>query len=177
MTNKITRVMTIFTILLWAVWGGGGCMSGYQNPDFEVLSARITQETEAGYVVTFTLKGQNPNPFELPLHTVDYSLSLDSQQVYAGQRITEATLPRKGSQTVRLPVPVAKGDAPKADAMLAAESSTGQDIKYRLAATFVFEVPGSIAEVLFDNDIRKPNHSFVSSGTLHIEPLATSRAD
>lgn len=167
--SRITRLLLTFSILLWGMVGGGCIFADYQNPDFEVMSARVTQETDEGYVVTFILKGHNSNAFAIPLHTVDYALALDSKQVYSGQRITEATLPRKGSQTVRLPVPIKRGESATADAMLAAES-TDADLNYRLAATFVFEVPGSIAEILFDNDIRKPTHSFASTGTLEIEP-------
>ena len=163
--------------LLIAAWGlvGGGCIIGdYQNPDFEVMSARVTQETEEGYVVTFILKGQNPNQFAMPLHTVDYALTLSGDQVYSGQRITEATLPRKGSQTVRLPVPIKRGDSPLAEQMLLGEAPEGELLDYRLTTKFTFEVPGSIAEILFHNDIRRPNHTFASSGTLDIEAPMTN---
>jgi LEA14-like dessication related protein len=172
--HRISRALAALIITCWGLGAGGGCISrifpDYQNPDFEVMSAEVTQETEEGYVVTFTLKGHNSNYFAMPLHTVDYSLSLDAKRVYSGQRITEATLPRRGSQTVRLPVPVKLGDSAKAEALLTDTATDQGDLNYRLVATFIFEVPGSIAEVLFDNDIRKPSHTFASSGTLEISP-------
>lgn len=125
----------------------------------------MTGQTEGGYVLTFTLLGENPNKTPLPLRSVNYSLALENDRVFEGTRSAQATIPAKGSQEITLPVAV-ENDA----AGLAPEGSTlgpaaGATAGYRIAGSIEYVLPGSISELLFDYRVRRPKAGFAENGT------------
>ena len=132
-----------------------GC-TGASAPSFRVLDASLTSETDDGYVVTFTLEGENANGFELPLREVDYRLELDGETVFTGRRSAEVTLAAGSTGEVRLPVsvPIVEGRGLPAS------------MEYELSGRVTYVLPGAIAELLFDNQIRKPRVGFGERGVL-----------
>lgn len=133
---------------------GGGC-SSYEAPNLKVVDARVTERSEEGLVLTFTLDAENPNEEAVPLRAVTYRVSLDGRQVFEGTRSPEATLRRYGTQQIRLPAVVA-----------ASEPSFGaSEAKYRIEGTLRYTTPGEIAEILFDTGVRKPSVGFSGEGT------------
>jgi hypothetical protein len=144
----------------------GGCF--YAPPTFEVVDVRLTERSGEAYVLVFTLEGTNTNLEPLPLEEVRYSLSLNGTRVFSGRRTPQATLPPEGAQRVELPASVrlAKGPAPEGEA------------DYRLAGSMTYQIPGSIAEILFDTSIRRPSVGFGESGSMRFEGgLANDDAD
>ncbi len=149
-------MQTLRSVAIGLVVGSGALVCGCSTalpPDFRVVEAELTGTTGEGYVVTFTLEGTNPNDFPLPLEDVTYALDRGAGLVFTGTRSAEATLPAMGSQFVRLPVAVG-GD------------SAGALGVYTLSGSVVYQLPGAIAELFFDNDLRRPSVVFEESGEL-----------
>ncbi|MEO1129132.1 MAG: LEA type 2 family protein [Planctomycetota bacterium] len=135
--------------------GAGGC--GYAPPKFTVLDAAIVEETAQGFVIEFEVEGENPNDEPLILEAVEYSLSLDGRRRFGGVRSPEVTLPANGSQRMRLPAAIGLGER---------ETLPSGIREYRMVGTVIYEVPGSIAELLFDSNIRRPRQPFSRNGEL-----------
>ncbi len=137
-----------------------GACSGAQAPRFEVRDVAVTQQTEQGVVVTFLVAAENRNADPLPLKNVRYGLSLDGKRVFDGERSAETTLRRYGTQEFLLPVafPVGEGTG-------IASAPVGR-MPYTFDATVEYELPGTIAEALFDTGLRVPTASFGERGQL-----------
>jgi len=116
----------------------------------------MTDRSADAYVLTFVVEGRNENDIPLRLESMRYSLSMDGRRVFSGTRVPQATLPARGTQVMEVPASIPSDRAP---AMASATS-------YRIGAEVVYELPGSIAEVLFDAKIRRPSTSFSESGTI-----------
>ena len=135
----------------------GGCSTA-KSPTFSVVDVTVTQRSNEGVVVTFTLEGKNPNTDEpLPLEAVSYSVALDGKQVTSTTRSPEATLPANGSQRVYLPVAIAAAGP---------EGVPSGQRPYTISGTIIYHTKGAFAEYLFDTDVRRPSVGFSEHGTL-----------
>lgn len=143
-----------------------GC--GATPPKFQVKDVAVTEQSEEAVVVMFRLEAENRNADPLPLRNVDYSLALQGRLVFRGKRSAEATLRRYGTQEVLLPVSIPIGP----DEVLA-EPPSGQ-MPYTFAASFEYELPGTIAEALFDSGVRIPTAGVSESGRLDFAPPVTT---
>ena len=148
-----------------------GCQS-QPAPSFEVTNVAITEQSPApgGMVVTFRVKADNRGEEALPLRTVHYSFSLDGRPVFSGRRAAEATIRRYGSQEFLLPVALTLGEGGDLP------SAPSGKMPYSLTGTVEYEVPGSIAEVLFDTGIRRPSATFGESGVLDFSEIGPAPA-
>jgi len=143
------------------------CSAGASPPRFTIESARIAEVTDEGVVVVFDLEGQNPNPFALPLREVRYTVSIDGQRVFQGERIARATLPRLATQRVTLPAAFTREQADRAGLISTATNDTTTNAtNARLRGSLVYELPGSIAEIFFDAGLRRPRAPFSAEATL-----------
>lgn len=138
----------------------GGC--GYHSPQFKVTGVALTEQTDEGAVLSFTLVGENRNDIPLPLRRASYSLSLDGHEVFHGMRSPQVTIRRYGSQTFTLPVAI---DLTKIGGL-----PTGQ-IPYRLRGTVEYELPGSFSQLLFETELRRPRSGFAESGRLDFSDM------
>lgn len=145
---KLTLIPLMMLLLV-------GC-SAYDAPKIDVTGARITQETEEGVVIGFTLDATNTNEVDVPLERVRYTLRLNGQHVFSGTRSAEATVRRLGTQEITLPaaIDLARFDMPEGD------------LEYELSGSVVYITPGEIAQLLFDAGVRRPKSSFRQRGTL-----------
>lgn len=132
-----------------------GC-SGYRDPELRVVQTNVRDRTADGVVVDVTIEASNANGVELPLKEVRYDLLVGGQRVFSGFRSPEATLRRYGTQQIRLPASV--------PADLAAGGSAG----YEVRGVLEYTTPGEIAEILFENDLRRPKVSFAQTGTIDL---------
>jgi hypothetical protein len=151
----ITRTLAMPIGLALALGLLAGC-SKYRAPTLTVREAAITQRTDEGAVVRFTLDARNTNQVELPLKSMSYRLSLDGREVFRGFRSPEATLRRLGTQQITLPAVVSLED----QALLAGP------VRYRIEGSLTYVTPGSVAEILFDAGVRRPTVAFSDAGTL-----------
>jgi len=129
-----------------------GC-STYPSPKLAVTDARVTEKTDAGCVITFSVDATNSAEIALPLKTLDYAVYLNDVEVFRGTRSPEATLRRYGTQKITFPAVVA-GQTP------------APGTSYRVEGTLGYIAPGEIAAILFDYDIERPTVPFSAAGTL-----------
>jgi hypothetical protein len=142
----------------------GGCGSSYAAPKLRVTNATVAERTDAGVVLDFTVEADNVNEEALPLREVRYDVYVDQRKVFSGYRSPEATLRRFGTQQVRLPAVIATGPG---------QTPPSGTASYRVVGTLVYFTPGSIAEILFENDLRKPSVSFSEDGQVDLSAAPT----
>jgi LEA14-like dessication related protein len=145
MLRRVVAILACAVIL-------GGC-SPYRAPALSVRKAAITNVTEEGVVIRFTLDAENSNGVELPLKKISYRLYLDGREVFRGIRSPEATLRRLGSQSITLPAVVTVDEQ---------ISKLQGPVRYRIEGTLSYITPGSVAQILFD-----PRERY-SEGCLHL---------
>lgn len=132
-----------------------------RSPRFEVVGVEVRERTPEAQVLAFVVEGENPNRDPLPLRTVRYSLSMDGREVFRGERSAEATLPPRGRQ--RFVVPAVVQDDEALD-----------ERSYSFRGTVEFLEPGTLAELLFDSNVRRSRGSFRESGRLRDQGSETS---
>src|SRR5690349_10130405 len=98
--------LVVFCLLL------AGCST--QPPRISVQSAALTERTDAGMVVNFTMLADNPNGAALPLRDASYTVWLADKPVFSGVRSAQATVARYGTQTFTLPAAFPLATAPSA---------------------------------------------------------------
>lgn len=138
-----------------------GCSSS-APPTIRVTDARIVEQTSEGVSMVFVLEGTNTNTEEIPLQRVLYSLVIDGQRVFRGERMAEATLRRRGSQTFFLPVSARWEDLPGP----ARAEGDERVIGYELRGSLQYIAPGALAEVFFDTGMRRPTLHFSIPGEI-----------
>ncbi len=155
---QLQRALTgIF--LLCVVGLGGGC-SKWAAPTLRVTGASVTDESDEGFVISFTLEGENSNDEPLPLHAVQYRVLLDGKTVFNGVRSAEVTLPRYGTQTLQLPASISHEDyAGSPDELVQS------GVRFQVSGVLVYITPGNLSDLLFDVGIRRPKVAFVERGT------------
>lgn len=144
----------------------GGC--GQKAPRFTVTDIAITDSTPEATTLRVTLVGVNENSEPLPLYEIRYSMAVDGQEVKTARRSPEATLPAKGSQAFTFPVVVPVEAMP---AELMANSA------YRVWGSVTYELPGTIAQLFFDNNIRRPSQGFGESGSFSPDGAVSSGSE
>src|SRR5690242_10451031 len=101
----------VVPVLMGGVALGAGC-SSYVPPAISIADARVTDRTDEGIAVAFTLDAANKNDEALPLRQTTYSLEVDGQRVFRGERSPEATLRRLGTQQIVLPAGIPLASVP-----------------------------------------------------------------
>lgn len=140
-----------------------GC-SLHNKPSLTVASAKVTDRTDAGFVIDFIIDAKNTNEFELPLKEASYTVWLNDAKVFSGIRSPEASLRRFGIQEVRLPAAIPSSlDLP--DGV----------VSYRISGSLLYIRPGTLAEVLFDAGVVTPSKSFSGHGTIDLSAPVTER--
>ena len=127
------------------------------KPSLSVASAKVTDRTDAGFVIDFIIDAKNANEFELPLKEATYTVWLDDAKVFKGVRSPEASLRRFGIQEVRLPA-----------AIPSSLNLPDGVVTYRITGTLSYIRPGALSEVLFDAGVITPSRSFAAQGTIDL---------
>lgn len=138
-----------------------GCSTS-APPTIRVTDARIVEQTSEGVSMIFVLEGTNTNTEEITLQRVLYSLSIEGQRVFSGERMAESTLRRLGAQTFILPVSARWEDIPGPARAEGDERILG----YELRGSLQYIAPGALAEVFFDTGMRRPTLRFSIPGEL-----------
>ena len=125
-------------------------------PTFAVADIAISDSTPEATILQITLLGENPNSEPTPLYEINYSMTIDGTVVESARRSPQVTIPAHGSQEFVFPVvvPVAAMDP----ARLA-------EAAYRVSGSVTYIMPGTIAELFFDSNIRRPSQGFAESGS------------
>lgn len=147
----------------------GGCTS-YSSPKLSLAGIENVEETPEGLVLRVRLRAENENEVALPLREVDYTAKVgegSSALTFSGRRSPEATLRRKGSQDIVLPVALRLTRADGGASGGAGPRPTGV-VPFSLSAELTYITPGALAEVLFDADVRRPVASVSASGMVDL---------
>jgi hypothetical protein len=158
LTSRYTPPMRLALAVLFAAAAGAGCSNS--PPELRVVSAEVQERTAEGIVLSFTVEAENPNREPLPLHAVEYDLSLNGQRVFTGLRSAEATVRRYGTQTFTLPAALP----------LTLNPPLGSP-EYVLSGKVEYVVPGALAETLFDVRVFRPSTGFSGRGTVNLDQL------
>ncbi len=130
--------------------------SGQPAPRLSVTSAAITEQTDAGTVITFTIHADNTTAEPLPLRDVEYEVSLHGRPVFKGTRSAQATVRAYGTQDFTLPAAIpAQLETPAA---------------YTIRGSITYLVPGALAKALFDLNVLKPTTEFSGRGVVGETP-------
>ena len=132
-----------------------GCQS-FEKPTFEITGVEMTEKTDDAALIRFTVQGDNPNREQLPLEVVRYTVNIQGHPPFTARRSAQATLPGFRTQSFTLPVAIQRKEGPIPE----------DRVDYSIRGTVAYRLPGSIADLLFDNAIRKPKAPFGESGTL-----------
>lgn len=135
-----------------------GCSA--QPPRISVQSAALTERTDAGMVVNFTMLADNPNGDPLPLRDAAYTVWLADKPVFTGVRSAQATVARYGTQTFTLPAAFPVGAAP-----------AGGTQAFRVSGTLKYLVTGALAETLFDVHVLRPSTDFHGVGVVDLSTV------
>ena len=152
--NRLTRNLGAPLFFACAPVALLGCSSA-KAPTFRVTGVQMRERTDTGTELLFQIEASNPNGKEIPLFEANYGLSLGGSTVFSATRTPETTLRRYATQSFVLPVAIPAADMPP-----------GDRLPYSFDATITYIMPGALAEILFDRDIRKPKTSFADTGTL-----------
>ena len=133
----------------------GACAS-YAPPSFEISGVELAERSSESALVRSTVTGDNPNREQLPLDEIRYTVTIEGHPPFSAVRSAQSTLPGFSTQSFDVPVALSSGDGPLPEGR----------VPYTIRGTVAYRLPGSIADLLFDNDIRKPTQPFGESGTL-----------
>lgn len=132
-----------------------GCSGGKVAPTFELVSARTLERSDEGEVIVLTLRGENPNDYEIDLRRAEYKVSAGGQTLFSGKQSAEVGLPRFGRVDMTLLAAYPLDRAP-------ADGST-----ITISGSVEYLTPGPLVETLYDNRIKRPAARL--SGTVPLE--------
>lgn len=156
----------------------GACQS-YAPPRLAIRDVTVAEQSPQATVLTFHVRGENPNDIDLKLRDVVYRFEPsgggeggDASGVvpFEALRSAEATLPRNGAREFRIPVVLSSAGTP--DGGAPGGGGVPTEVRYRLTGTVEYLLPGSIAEVLFDTGLRRPTAAFSEEGRLDLSKIA-----
>jgi len=136
----------------------GGC-SSQPAPDLRVIGAEVTDRTDAGLVVLFTVEAENSTGVEVPLRDVEYTVSLHGKPIFTGTRSAQATIRRYGVQDFQLPAAIPAAQA----------TQLSGTVPYTVSGTVTYQVPGVLAKALFDMDVLRPSTGFEGRGVVEVK--------
>jgi LEA14-like dessication related protein len=154
--NRHTQIM-ISILALGVLTLLSGCLGSIEPPTFAAQGVREMETVDGRTRVVFVINATNPNREPIPLEQVRYAVSIDGAEVFSGVRSPESTLPGYSSQSFELPAVVG-------EELL----STRGVIAYMLDGSVKYHIPGPLAEVLYDADIKVPEAPMRIEGTIDL---------
>jgi len=134
-----------------------GCASTVSPPTFSAEGVREMETVDGRTRMVFLVNATNPNREPIPLERVEYAISIDGDWVYKGVRSPESTLPGYSSQVFEIP------------AVVGAESlRTGRVVAYMIDGSVKYHIPGPLAEVLYDADLKVPEAPLHIKGSIDL---------
>ena len=154
---RARHAVSVLGVVVCAV-GSASCST--RPPGFTVVDIAIVDSTPNATVLDVVMEGTNSNKDPLPLYEIQYTMSVGGKAVATASRSPQATIPKRGKQTFRIPVAVPVSALPQ-DQIASSE--------YRITGSVTYELPGTIAQLFFDSNIRRPSQGFAESGSFRPE--------
>jgi len=120
----------------------------------------LSDATPDATILDVLIEGTNTNKEPLPLWEIGYTMSVDGAQVATARRSPEATIPGHGTQVFQIPVAVPSS-------VVSPDRLTVGS--YRISGSVTYELPGTIAQLFFDSNIRRPSQPFAEAGSFDVE--------
>lgn len=124
--------------LLAAACAAAACSSiprELAQPRVTMESLSLAEATVDHQRFVVVLRFDNPNPFDIPLDGLEFSARLSGQGVLIGESVEPATLPARGTETVR--VEVTTEIVSSFESMLAVVRGPDNAIPYELNGTLM----------------------------------------
>jgi LEA14-like dessication related protein len=127
-----------FAMLLVAACAGTGSIIA--SPTIELTDVRLTSANFQQQTFLLSFDVSNPNPFPLPVKTVEYRLTLDQQKFAGGETQGSFTVPAGGSNSFAISVEL--------DLLKSAKHMTSlfggrfrENVSYELQGRFAVDIP------------------------------------
>jgi LEA14-like dessication related protein len=146
----------------------GSVSCSTKPPGFTVVDIVIADSTPEATILDVVLEGTNGNTEPLPLYEIRYTMVIDGQSVATATRSPQATIPKRGTQSFRIPVAVPVSSV-AADRI--------PEASYQIRGSVTYELPGTIAQLFFDSNIRRPSQGFTETGSFAPEAVAEIRVE
>lgn len=153
---RFTHRLVQMLMLVLAALPLAAC-SSTSDPKVRLIGVELREKTSEGVVLAITLEADNETDQALPLRDINYSVYLNGERVFTGERSAEATIKRFGSQRVILP------------AAFVPKGALEERMACRVEGDLTYLVPGALAEALFDADVVRPSVSFDVEGEAILE--------
>lgn len=153
--KKYTQQTVVGIFLVFAAMIGG--CSTTLPPTFSAESIRELESFEGRTRMVFIINAQNPNKDPIPLEQAIYSVAIGGENVYSGLRSPEVTLPGYSSLSFELPAVV--------DSQML---RVGRDVQYMILGSVKYHVPGVLADVLYDADLKIPEAPLAIHGVISL---------
>lgn len=137
--------------------------TGISSPKLTIIDVRQDENEPTGRRMIIVVKAENIADVQLPLRDAKYSVRLDGQQVFDGQRSPESTLRKWGVQELRFPVALPADRWPSSDA----------PVRYEISGSLVYLPPGKFNEILYDYGLLRPKSTFRGSGLVSLHAPGT----
>ncbi len=143
----------VFILFALALAALPGC-TGVASPKLTIVDVRQDENEPTGRRMIIVVQAENLSDEQLPLRDAAYTVRLNGQQVFEGQRSPESTLRKWGLQELRFPVALAPDRWPGAEG----------PVRYEVSGSLVYLPPGKFNEILYDYGLLRPRASFLGSG-------------
>jgi len=147
MSSIVVRVRQPVFLLCAAVCAVGMVSCSTRPPTFRVVDIYLSDATPDATILDVLIEGTNTNKEPLPLWEIGYTMAVDGAQVATARRSPEATIPGHGTQVFQIPVAVPSSVVSPDRLTVGA---------YRISGSVTYELPGTIAQLFFDSNIRRP---------------------
>ena len=132
--------------------------SGVSSPILTIVDVHQDENEPTGRRMIIVVKAENLADVQLPLRDATYSVRLDGQQVFDGQRSPESTLRKWGIQELRFPVALPADRWPASDT----------PVRYEISGSLVYLPPGKFNEILYDYRLLRPTAGFRGTGQVSL---------
>jgi len=133
----------------------GGCNAGFKPPRFRAVGVTADEISPEGVVLRFEVEAENPNKDPMPLKRAKYTLTLDGERVFTGERSPEATVRKFGTQRFDLLAVIPfEGGAPVGET------------RYEIRGFVTYQSPGQLNEVMFDSQLKVPKAGLAIGGVI-----------
>lgn len=126
--------------------------SFHRKPTFDLAEVYALPSAPDTRSYIFVIEGANGSKDPLPLRDLRCTFTFDNLDPITITRSAEATLPARSANTFDIPITIP---------LTAAAPST-----YALSGSVEYQLPGALADLLFDNNLRRTSASFSFSGNL-----------
>lgn len=158
-SQLVIAKLLMLPLLALALLCGGCAADGIASPTAEVVAAKVTEQSDDGVRVEFTVMLKQTNNVPLPLTKSEADVTIGTAEPRSIKDVPHRTIPvgagqGTGQQIVVIPIsyPASSGIAPGS--------------AYNINGSITYEPPGEVRRVLTESGIPLPTADFSKEGRL-----------